>query len=133
MTLTDKDRCRLAHFLNPEATAAIGNARMRFSLELSLEEAKTIAAELTPRSLVTMNSTVVLIDLTSGEHKTCTLVYPDDRDLVPNSVGVLQRLGQCLLGRSVGDIFAIPEGKQIRRFRIESLPYQPEGAGHIYL
>jgi len=133
MMLTDKDRCRLAHFLSSEATAAIGNARMRFNLELSLEEAETIAAELTPRSLVTMNSTVVLTDLTSGEHRICTLVYPDDRDLVPNSVGVLQRLGQCLLGRCVGDIVSIPEGKQIRKFRIEALPYQPESAGHTHL
>jgi regulator of nucleoside diphosphate kinase len=132
-TITDRDRCRLARFLDCEATAAIGNPRMRFNLELTLEQARTIAAESAPPWLVTMNSTVVLSDVTSGEHMTCTLVYPEDRDLIPNSVGVLQRLGQCLLGRCVGDIFHIQEGKQLRSYCIESLPYQPEAAGHTHL
>jgi len=133
VTLTDRDRYRLAHFLSSEATAAIGDARMRFNLEATLEEAPTIPADFTPRSLVTMNSTVMLVDLASSRQKMCTLVYPEDRDLVPSNVGVLQPLGQCLLGRHVGDVFDIREGKQIRRFRIESLLYQPEAAGHTHL
>jgi regulator of nucleoside diphosphate kinase len=133
MTVTDRDRCRLGHLLTSEQTAGFGSRILRTDLEMSLEEATTIPAELTPRWLVTMNSTVVLMDLASGEHETCTLVYPEDRDLVPDGVSVLQGLGQCLLGRCIGDIFEIPDHRRIRSFRIEALPFQPEAASKTYL
>ena len=103
-------------------TAAFGSSRLRSDLETTLEEATTIPAECTPCELVTMNSTVELIDLESGERQLCTLVYPDDRDLVRNSVGILQRLGLCLLGRRIGDIVEVQDDNRARRFRIDSLP-----------
>ena len=133
MTVTDRDRCRLGHLLTSEATAGLGSARLRFDLETTLEEATTVPAEVTPRWLVTMNSTVILKDLTSGQRATRTLVYPEDRELMRNSVGILQRPGLCLLGRCIGDIVEFQEGNRVRRFRIESLPYQPEAAGDTHL
>jgi regulator of nucleoside diphosphate kinase len=102
-------------------------------LERRIEEAQTIPVACTPGTLVTMNSTVVLVDVKSGERSTCTLVYPEDRDLIPHSVGVLQQSGQCILGRSVGDIVQMTEGAKTRRFRIESIEYQPEAAGAAHL
>jgi regulator of nucleoside diphosphate kinase len=98
-----------------------------------LEEAVSIPAERTPGELVTMNSTVRLVDLETGEHQLCTLVYPDDRDVVRNSVGVLQRLGLRLLGRRVGDIVEVQDGNRFKKLRIESLLYQPEAAGDTHL
>jgi regulator of nucleoside diphosphate kinase len=133
MIITDRDRCRLGCLLTSEKAAAFGNSRVRVDLETTLEEAATIPAELTPRELVTMNSTVGLIDLDSGERQLCTLVYPDDRDFVRNSVGILQPLGACLLGRRIGDILEFHDGNRARRLRIDSLPYQPEAAGDIHL
>ena len=133
MTVTDRDRCRLGHLLTSEETAAFGNSRLRVDFETTLEEAATIPAELTPSQLVKMNSTVGLIDLESGEHQLCTLVYPEDRDLVRNSVGILQRLGLCRLGRRIGDIVEVQDGIRARRFRIDSLSYQPEAEGDTHL
>jgi len=132
-TLTDRDRWRLGHFLTSGETAAFGSPRRRYELETTLEEAATIPAELTPGELVTMNSTVGLVDLDSGEYQLSTLVYPDDRDLVRNSVGILQQLGLRLLGRRIGDIVEVQDSSRARRFRIDSLPYQPEAAGDIHL
>jgi regulator of nucleoside diphosphate kinase len=129
MTLTDVDRCRLGTLLTCAEAAAYGGARSRFNLETKVEEAEAIPVECTPRTLVTMNSTVVLVDVSSGERRTCTLVYPEDRGLIPHSVGVFQQLGQCVLGRSVGDIVQMTEGASSRQFRIESILYQPEAAG----
>ena len=110
-----------------------GDARSRFDLERKVEEAEAILAAQTPRTLVTMNSTVVLVDVSAGERRTCTLVYPEDRDLIPHSVGVLQQPGQGILGRNLGDIVQLAEGTDTRQFRIESILYQPEaaGAGHL--
>jgi regulator of nucleoside diphosphate kinase len=133
MTINDIDRRRLGHFLSSTETAALGSARSRFELETRLEEADTVPAELTPRELVTMNSTAELIDLESGDHQIFTLVYPDDRDLVRNSLGILQRLGLRLLGRRIGDIVEVQDGIRARRFRIDSLSYQPEAEGDTHL
>jgi regulator of nucleoside diphosphate kinase len=131
--VTDRDRSRIGGFLVCDGSSAIGSARSRFELEVKLEEADAIPVELTPRSLVTMNSTVALVDATTGDRRTVTLVYPDDRDLVPGSVGILQPLGQCLLGRSVGDVVEVSEGARRRRFVIVSITYQPEASGVSYL
>lgn len=133
MTLTDVDRCRLGVLLICAETASYGAPRSRFDLERELEDAEAIPAAHTPGTLVTMNSTIVLVDVNSGERRTCTLVYPEDRDLIPHSVGVLQQSGQCILGRSLGDIVQLEEGADSRRFRIESILYQPEAEGASHL
>jgi regulator of nucleoside diphosphate kinase len=133
MKLTDVDRSRLGTLLICEAAAGYGSARSRADLETRVEEAEVISVAATPRTLMTMNSTLVLADANSGERRTCTLVYPEDRDLIPHSVGILQQLGQRLLGRCVGDIVQMNEGPGAKQFRIETILYQPEaaGAGHL--
>ena len=115
------------------AAAGYGTARSRADLETRVEDAEVISVATTPRTLVTMNSTLVLADACSGERRICTLVYPEDRDLVPHSVGILQPLGQRLLGRCVGDIVQMNERRGAKQFRIETIVYQPEaaGAGHL--
>jgi transcription elongation GreA/GreB family factor len=133
ITLTDVDRSRLGTLLNCAETAAYVASRSRFDLETKIEEAEAIALAYAPRTLVTMNSTVVLVDVGSGERRTLRLVYPEGRELIPHSVGVFQRSGQCILGRRVGDIVQLTEGAGWRRFRIESIPYQPEAAGARHL
>jgi hypothetical protein len=67
ITLTDVDRCRLGTLLTCAESAAYGGARSRFDLETRVEEADAIPVACTPRTLVTMNSTVVLVDVSSGE------------------------------------------------------------------
>ena len=101
-------------------------------MEARLEEADAIPVADTPPTLVTMNSTVLLADVRTGERCKYTLVYPADRDLVPRSVGILQS-GQCLLGRSVGDIVEMNDQAKAKRFKIESIIYQPESAGASHL
>jgi regulator of nucleoside diphosphate kinase len=133
MTLTEVDRCRLGTLLNCTEAAGYGNRQLRWDLERRIEEAQTIPVTCTPRTLVTMNSTVVLVEVSSGQRETWTLVYPEDRDLIPHSVGILQQSGQCILGRRVGDIVQLTEGAKPRQFRIEAIPYQPEAAGASHL
>lgn len=133
VTLTDLDRCRLGRLLTARDTAAIGAPPSRFDLDVKLDEAQSVPAALAPHGLVTMNSQVRLIDLATGQATTRTLVYPDDRDLMPDSVSVLQELGRRILGRRVGDIVQIREHGQIRQFKIEEIVYQPEEAGAFHL
>lgn len=133
MTITDRDRSRLGFLLNCEDTAAFGNAMSRWELEAKVEEATAVPAGRVPAQLVTMNSTIVLVDLETGERARRTLVYPEDREFIPHSVGVLQPLGCSLLGRSVGEVIELREPGGVRRFLVESMLYQPEAAGDIHL
>ena len=133
MTITDRDRCRLGHLLTSEITAAFGNSHSRWELEARIEDALAIPAERVPSHVITMNSTIVLVDLESGERSRCTLVYPEDRDWIRNSVGVLQPLGRRLLGRSVGEVIEMHDHRSHRRFLVESMLYQPEAAGDTHL
>ena len=133
MKLTNVDRSRLGTLFTCETAAAYGSARSRADLEMRVEEAEVISVATTPRTLVTMNSTLVVADTKSGERKTCTLVYPEDRDLFPHSVGILQPLGQRLLGRCVGDIVQMDEGTGVKQLRIVTIVYQPEAAGASHL
>jgi regulator of nucleoside diphosphate kinase len=126
--LTDVDRWRLGRLLLSRETKALAGRHSRFELEAAVEEADVVRSELTPPSLVTMNSTVTLIDPATGESKNTTLVYPEDRDLIPQSVGVFQELGRRLLGRHVGDSVELTEGDEPVRFRIAAIVYQPEAA-----
>jgi regulator of nucleoside diphosphate kinase len=133
MTLTDMDRWRLSRFLTCSERAGYGSPQSRRALEARLEEAKAIPAQRAPRSLVTMNSTIRLVDLESGDRTVCTLVYPEDRDSIPQSVGVLQPLGQRILGRRKGDVVNATENGRRTRFQIEAIEYQPEAAGAYQL
>jgi regulator of nucleoside diphosphate kinase len=129
MILTDLDRFRLGALLSCSESAGLGGARSRFDLETRLEEAEAIPSEAAPSCLVTMNSTLRLVDVNSGRTRICTLVYPEDRDLVPQSVSVFQTLGRRLLGARVGDSIQVVEAGQPKRYRIDSILYQPEAAG----
>ena len=60
--LTDVDRGRLGTLLTCQTAAAYGNARSRADLETRVEEAEVISVATTPRTLVTMNSTVEIAD-----------------------------------------------------------------------
>ena len=131
--LTDLDRCRLGRWLTARETAGVGAPRSRFDLERKVEDAQTVYSALAPHSLVTMNSQVRLLDLATGQIITRTLVYPDDRDLMTDSVSVLQELGRRILGRRVGDIVQARYGGQTRRLKIVEIVYQPEEAGALHL
>jgi regulator of nucleoside diphosphate kinase len=129
LILTDLDRFRLGTLLICSDSASLGGVKSRFDLETRLEEAQAIPSEDAPGSLVTMNSTLRLIDVNSGRQRVCTLVYPEDRDLIPQSVSVFQPLGRRLLGARVGDNVKVVEAGQPIRYRIDSILYQPEAAG----
>lgn len=127
--ITDADRCRLGTLLESSEGRAWGRARNRRILDARLEESIPVNSRETPKSLVTMNSTVELLDLSSGARRRVTLTYPDDCELMPDSVSVLESLGMKLLGCEIGDILY----DNARQFRIAKISYQPEAAGALHL
>jgi regulator of nucleoside diphosphate kinase len=127
--VTDSDRCRLGALLSSCEGRAWARASCLSELDARLEDAKAVALEQTPRYLVTMNSTVELMDIHSGKRRRVTLAYPEDCELVCHSVSVFDRLGIQLLGSEIGDV--VHDGT--RRFCVTQILYQPETAGDHHL
>ncbi len=127
--ITDSDRCRLGTLLSSGENRAWGKATCVRTLDARLEDAEAVTRQQTPDCLVTMNSTVELMDLWSGDRRRVTLVYPADRSFVSDSISVFEPFGTQLLGSQVGDVLF----HEKRQVRITRVVYQPETAGDYHL
>ena len=99
-------------------------------LETELLRANVVPRGKIPHDLVTMNSRVVFENMTTGERREVTLVYPGMADIDAGRISVLVPVGTALLGLRVGQSidWEGPGGGK-RRYRIAAVPYQPEAAG----
>jgi regulator of nucleoside diphosphate kinase len=102
-------------------------------LQGEIDRAQVVAPHQVSQAVVTMNSTVALLDLETGEEETYTLVFPESADLSHGRISILAPIGTAMLGYEVGDVFEweVPAGK--RRLRVERILYQPEAAGDYHL
>ncbi len=103
------------------------------SLRAELERASILDPKEMPADVVTMNSTVKVVDEDSGEEHELTLVYPREADGDPGKVSVLAPVGSAILGLRVGATirWPMPGGRQIA-LRIAAISYQPESSGHLH-
>ncbi|MEN6615341.1 MAG: nucleoside diphosphate kinase regulator [Syntrophorhabdus sp.] len=97
-------------------------------LEEMLERARVVLPKNIPSDVVTMNSTVRVKDIDSGEERTFTLVFPGNK--ADNSaVSILAPAGTALIGRREKEIVErkVPAGR--KRMQILEVVYQPEREG----
>jgi regulator of nucleoside diphosphate kinase len=129
--ITTQDSQRLHAMLSiPREAEALG---FRDRLERRLAAAEVIDRGSVPRSLVTMNSLVGLRDVAINQKFSCTLVYPDEADVVKHKVSVAVPLGTGMLGARVGDMIQCTTPSGTRSLRIEHVFYQPEAARDFHL
>lgn len=95
--------------------------------------AKMLSQEGISESVITMNSRVLLKEVSNGREAEITITYPQDADNRERKVSVFSPIGVALLGRQAGDIVSwkVPAG--IGKFEIVKVTYQPEAVGHYYL
>jgi regulator of nucleoside diphosphate kinase len=124
--IADDDRTRLTEMLR----RGIGGPQAQYLSALAGEicRARVVPRIEIPPDVVTMNSTVRLLDLETGEDETYTLTYPEESDIEENKISILAPIGTALLGYRAGDEveWLVPAG--VRRFRVEEVLYQPESA-----
>ena len=83
-----------------------------------------------PRDLVTMNSTVSLVDPISCEHWEITLVYPEEQDTAQNSWSVLSPIGSALFGLRIYDPADVKrDDRPTSNWVVSGIPFQPETRG----
>ncbi|AFJ47844.1 nucleoside diphosphate kinase regulator [Shimwellia blattae] len=103
------------------------------ALNAELDRAQMCQPEAMPADVVTMNSQVKFRDLTSGEVRTRTLVYPASLTDSEQQLSVMAPVGAALLGLRVGNTihWTLPNGNQTN-LEVLELIYQPESAGEYH-
>ena len=102
-------------------------------LQMELVRAQVVRPEAVPEGVITMNSTAVLLDMSTQQEETYTLVFPEDADATRGRISILAPVGMAMIGNQVGDTFewSVPDG--IRRLQVKEILYQPEAAGDYHL
>ena len=129
--ITGYDRERLERLLEqPEDEELVGYLE---DLRTELDRAVVIESEKIPPDVITMNSSVSLVDVDTAEEEVFTLVFPKDADADSGRISVMAPLGTAMLGYRVGDVFEwdVPMGR--KRWRVATVIYQPEAAGDYHL
>ncbi|HEX6960716.1 MAG TPA: nucleoside diphosphate kinase regulator [Lacipirellula sp.] len=129
IVITEADFERLTALLESEFAKVISPVEYLDDLRTELTKARIIPPSKTPRNVVTMNSTVTLLDLETGERETYVLVYPDQADIANNRLSILAPVGTAILGQRVGDKleWRVPSGW--RRLKVQKVVSQPEREG----
>lgn len=127
--ITDVDRRRLGTLIERATNVGLTDRHYIDDLERELERATAVDPEDVPSDVITMNSTVRLRDLDTGDVETYTLVYPAEADVDENRISVLAPIGTAIIGYRVGDVIKWPVPSGFVRLRVEEILYQPERAG----
>lgn len=131
--MTDSDRTKLERLIDSALIDGREHVTYLESLLGELQRAKSVKPQKVPPNVVTMNSTVHLRDLDTGEEETYTLVFPRDADADDGRISVLAPIGTAIIGNSVGDTIEWPVPSGLRRLKVEAVVYQPERAGDYHL
>jgi regulator of nucleoside diphosphate kinase len=131
--ITQFDLHRLQQLLEDASRTNFRGREDLAGLQAELARAEIVAPRTVSQNVITMNSTVVLLDLEMGDEETYTLVFPEQADIAAGRISVLAPIGTAMLGYEVGDIFewAVPSGT--RRLQVKEILYQPEAAGDFHL
>jgi regulator of nucleoside diphosphate kinase len=131
--ITEFDKSRLEELIAVAEEFGDHNRNDLESLAGELEQAEVVSPKDVPPDVVTMNSKVVLRDLTTSKKMTYVLVFPSDANMDEGAISVLAPVGTAILGYAKGDVveWRVPSG--IRRISIEEVIYQPEAAGDFHL
>ena len=128
--LTELDLARLE-----KCAAEPGAAPARqIMLDELLERAEIVDSHKVASNVVTMNSQVTLVNESTGENVTFTVVYPVSANLDAGRLNVFSPAGLALLGAKRGESvrFTPPSGA-VEMFKIDRILFQPEAADDFTL
>lgn len=129
IVMSSFDHSRLSDMLATMPAAEFRNRRELQVLSDELKGAEIVPPDQVPEDVVTLNSSVVVRDLDTGETETFTIVTPEESAPMEGRMSILAPLATALIGYRVGDTVTVRAG--LTTVRIESLVYQPERAGHF--
>ena len=131
--ITRQDRERLTFMLDEALAGKHRDAAFLKELARELALAEIVEPKNVPADVVTMNSRVVVRDVTSGENSEYTLVFPEQADIAQGRLSVVSPIGTAILGYAKGDTITWQTPGGPRQIKIVDIPYQPEAAGDFHL
>lgn len=122
ITLTKLDVQRLDKLLDPLKYPV----DILEKLENEIARARIVSHKRIQPNVITMNSTVRLLDETTAREFLVTLVYPHNAGN-PDTVSVLAPVGTAILGLKVGQSieWTSPQCRPLK-LKVLDIPYQPE-------
>ncbi len=129
ITITRTHRQRLGTLLQAAQAHGMERREHLLTLEEELERARAVEPHELSHDVVTMESTVKLRDLDTGEVETYTIVYPERADATRNRISVLAPIATAVLGCRAGEVVEVTVPSGLRRIRVEAVVFQPERAG----
>jgi len=125
--INELDAERIDRLLEQPAFASLPIAS---ALNDELDRAQMCAPQDMPANVVTMNSQVKFRDLTTGEVRPRTLVYPAQMTDSSTQLSVMAPVGAALIGLRTGDTihWELPGGTATH-LEVLELVWQPEAAG----
>jgi len=98
-----------------------------------LQHAQVVPSSAVPPDVVTMQSTVLLVNEDSGERRLLSLVYPQEAELAPGRLSVLDPLGMELFGARLGEHLVLADASGRQRYHVSQILYQPEQSMRTHL
>lgn len=102
-------------------------------LHSKFRAAKMLPQDRILNNVITMNSRVLLKEITNAREAEVTVTYPQEADGREGKISIFSPIGMALLGRQAGDIVSWKTPNGTGRFEIVKIIYQPEAFGHYYL
>lgn len=133
LLITDSDRRRLGQLLTSDDTRGLAQWHLLDELEWQLETAEAVKPDAIPDDVVTMNSTVRLLNVNSTKEIVCTIAYPEDVDLIEDGISVLEPFGTLLIGCKVDDLVECDDRNDRGPWRVAEISFQPERVGKFNL
>jgi regulator of nucleoside diphosphate kinase len=131
LIITATDHARLRDLILCNRIAATESPWALVVLEQQLDNAQIVPSKQAPVDVVTMRSKVRV--RIGNDHKALdyTIEYPNDADPDQGSVSILAPLAIAVLGERSGEEVAWNLAAGVSLYTIDSIPYQPEAAGHF--
>lgn len=130
--ITDYDYKQLDALLKT-APVDFRNSEIYKKFSTELLSAQILPQKTISKTVVTMNTRVRLIELTSKKKIEVTITYPKEANANERKISIFSLIGVELLGRKLGDTvsWSIPGG--MGKFEIIEVTYQPEAVGNYDL
>lgn len=132
MVITTNDYQRLVDLIEFESLQT-KMPDMVSRLQEALLNAKKLPQENISRNVITMNSRVLLKDISSEREAELCITYPQDADNRERRISVVSLIGIALLGKQVGDVVSWKTPVGNSQFEILQVTFQPEAVGNYVL
>jgi regulator of nucleoside diphosphate kinase len=125
LVISTEDRDRLTAFFKTYRPFLHSEVEQMGILKKKLSDAVIVPESKLARTIVSMYTTVNIVDLDRREAQRYTLVYPQQASPGYRLLSVLSPLGAAMLGCAEGNFFELEAATGTARFAIKEILYQP--------